>query len=503
MSMRWMLSEVCNHFEALSTGNVVPVNIELKGIGKVRENDPVPYQMAVDCMAGRETTVASVQSAISDTNLSLLQMQPSISSQASLSNIFNADADESISGDMLSTTDGTRTEIQEGKPLLSKAQQLLKKAVLVLGPAHCIVVNTTATKLCVVTFNRTDLFFTNYSQMYAIDSGQSTRVEALSDPNGLFVAIIYKAVDNFLHYKRWHCGNGTTLTVLGVNTNEIQVSGEGIELKGIGKVKEDNPVPFQIAIDALANRLTTRASIQSALVTPLRDVSSSGGETQSSEKLQESSVGKQAQEFLKRAVQSIAHSSCYLINRTNGAICVITFSKADIFLTNYSNLYIIEQGSDAKVEALWDINGLFVAVIFKAADSSFHYKRWLCANDTQFTVTFMRKYDIHVEGSGIELKGVGKLKVNDAKSFRIVADSLNATAALPSSENLEKLHNDLADLETEDESNQPVKIHVGEANSDSMAPKETPPTPKLIAASNDESEGCRFFTEKIHITLIR
>lgn len=448
-------------------------HIELKGIGKVKESDPVPYQMALDCMAGKETTVASVQSAISDSSLTQTQMQTSHPSQASLSSMFTGGNEESQSGSVSSVTDGSHNVNNnqgEGKPLLSQAQQLLKKAIIVLGPANCTVINNSDGKLCVLTFNKADLFFTNYSHMYTIDTGQSQRVEALSDPNGLFVAIVYKAVDNYLHYKRWHCANGSELTVMSVNKQEIQVSGENAELKGIGKIKENSSTQYQMAIDTLANRAVNRGSIRSSLGT-------TSNEEGTNVTVNQDPVNKStpADKLIKSAAQLIAHSSCNVINKTTYTVCLITFNKADIFLSNYNNFYIIPPDVEINAEGLWDINGLFVAVVFKAADSWFHYKRWLCANDSSLTITYMRKYDIHVEGNGIELKGVGKLKVNDPKTYKLVSEAIADNDRLPPMVLVEEVFSDPVKSEDFD----PIVNHTQENNEvipmKSTPPKEIPP----------------------------
>ena len=449
----------------------------------------MPYQMVMDCMAGKETTVASVQSAIGDSSLTQTQMQTPLPSQVSLSSMFTSGNEESQGGSVSSITDGSNVNNKEGegKPLFSQAQQLLKKAIIVLGPANCTVINSSENKLCVLTFNKADLFFTNYYHMYAIDTGQSQRVEALSEPNGLFVAIVYKAVDNYLHYKRWHCANGSEITVQSVTKQEIIVSGENIGLKGIGKIKENNSMQYQMALDILANRSTIRGSIRSSLLIPSKDASAIEEET--SNIMPEPNLGKPADKFIKSAAQLIAHSSCNVINKTKLVICLVTFNKADIFLSNYSNFYIIQPDAEINAEALWDLNGLFVAIVFKAADSWFHYKRWLCANDSSLTIAYMRKYDIHVEGNGIDLKGVGKLKVNDAKTYKLVSDAISENNLLP------QLNH------TEEVVTEPVKSYVAEPVvsqtleitnaplTQSTPYTETPPLSKPAQSKKDESEG--------------
>lgn len=94
-----------------------------------------------------------------------------------------------------------------------------------MGPAHSSIENRTSSYLCVITFNKTDLLFNYYNNLYILEPGQKLLVEANPDPVGLYVAVVYKAADGFLHFKRWLCQNEAEMVVLSVNRYDIDVSG--------------------------------------------------------------------------------------------------------------------------------------------------------------------------------------------------------------------------------------------------------------------------------------
>lgn len=116
---------------------------------------------------------------------------------------------------------------KNGAPLLMhKATQLLKKAAIALGPARAIVDNQSPGYVCVITFNKADILLSHYTNMYVVDPNQRVTVEAISDPIGLFVAIVYKAADGYLHYKRWLCKNDAEMVVQSVaSMYDIVVNG--------------------------------------------------------------------------------------------------------------------------------------------------------------------------------------------------------------------------------------------------------------------------------------
>ena len=92
------------------------------------------------------------------------------------------------------TTPAPATVASSGsKVFVAKAKQLLKKAALALGPSHAIVENQSDTYVCIITFNKSGILLSHYSNLYVIDPTQKMRVEAIPDPVGLFVCIVYKA----------------------------------------------------------------------------------------------------------------------------------------------------------------------------------------------------------------------------------------------------------------------------------------------------------------------
>ena len=94
-----------------------------------------------------------------------------------------------------------------------------------MGAAHAGVTNKTKGHICVITFNKSELIFNAYANLYIIDPNTTQNVEAITDPIGLYVAIVYKASDGYLHYKKWLCQNETELIVNSINKYDIEVSG--------------------------------------------------------------------------------------------------------------------------------------------------------------------------------------------------------------------------------------------------------------------------------------
>ena len=112
------------------------------------------------------------------------------------------------------------------KVFAKKAQQILKKAILALGPAHATVENQCSHMLCVITFNKADILLKNYHRLYIVDPGQTMRVEALPDPAGLFVAVVYKVDNGYFYYKRWLCSTEAEMAVRSaVSVYEMDVVG--------------------------------------------------------------------------------------------------------------------------------------------------------------------------------------------------------------------------------------------------------------------------------------
>lgn len=172
---------------------------------------------------------------------------PASSSSASLSSTAHQSkaAKASIGDSNIEANNSTKTvtalsNVEKGvsnpnaptneKVFAKKAQQILKKAILALGPAYAIVENQCNDMLCVITFNKADILLKNYHRLYIIDPGQRSRVEALPDPAGLFVAVVYKVDNGYFYYKRWLCATEAEMVVRSaVSVYEMEVAG-GIAL---------------------------------------------------------------------------------------------------------------------------------------------------------------------------------------------------------------------------------------------------------------------------------
>ncbi len=66
--------------------------------------------------------------------------------------------------------------------------------------------------------------------MYIIEPGESKEVQALSDPIGLKVAVVYDAApdEQMLLYQRWQCKLSSTLTVTYINGGDISTFGGNV-----------------------------------------------------------------------------------------------------------------------------------------------------------------------------------------------------------------------------------------------------------------------------------
>lgn len=94
-----------------------------------------------------------------------------------------------------------------------------------MGPAHSTVVNRSDSHICVITFNKADLLFRFYNNLYVIAPGEAMNVESNPDPVGHYVAIVYKAEKGVFHYKRWLCNNECEMIVKSIKKYEIEVTG--------------------------------------------------------------------------------------------------------------------------------------------------------------------------------------------------------------------------------------------------------------------------------------
>jgi hypothetical protein len=94
-----------------------------------------------------------------------------------------------------------------------------------MGQAQASVENRTAGNVCVITFNKSDVMFTNYVNLYILEPKQKMMVEASPDPVGLYVGIVYKLSEKTFHYKRWLCKNESAMIIRSVSGHEIIISG--------------------------------------------------------------------------------------------------------------------------------------------------------------------------------------------------------------------------------------------------------------------------------------
>ena len=63
--------------------------------------------------------------------------------------------------------------------------------------------------------------------MYTMEPGESIELEALTNPIGLKIGIVYDAVpdSHVLLYQRWRCKNKSTLTVTSMESGDISTFG--------------------------------------------------------------------------------------------------------------------------------------------------------------------------------------------------------------------------------------------------------------------------------------
>lgn len=122
-----------------------------------------------------------------------------------------------------------------------------------MGNAQALVVNKTHRRICVITFNQADLLYNGYHSLYILEPAETKEVQALSNPIGLKVAIVYDAIPDgpYLKYQRWTVKNGSSLTITDMAGESIATYGEGTALDAKGQVKEKDEANFSRAVDAL------------------------------------------------------------------------------------------------------------------------------------------------------------------------------------------------------------------------------------------------------------
>jgi len=125
-----------------------------------------------------------------------------------------------------------------------------------MGNSVCSVHNKTHKKLCVVTFNQADLMYSKYEHIYSLDPGASCVVEALTNPIGLKVGIVWDAVPvegkgGKLEYMRWEVKKEKTLTITSAEKDTFETSGDGFATSGKGSVSSKNVEDFAQAVECL------------------------------------------------------------------------------------------------------------------------------------------------------------------------------------------------------------------------------------------------------------
>ena len=83
-----------------------------------------------------------------------------------------------------------------------------------MGNAQANLVNNTPFPICIVTFNYVDVVFVEYNNFYSIAPGASQLVEAITNPFGLKVGVVYDVdAEGRFHYKLWSISNGGLMSV--------------------------------------------------------------------------------------------------------------------------------------------------------------------------------------------------------------------------------------------------------------------------------------------------
>ena len=83
-----------------------------------------------------------------------------------------------------------------------------------MGNAQASVTNNTPFPICIVTFNYVDIVLAEYKNFYSISPGITQHVEAITNPFGLKVGVVYDVdAEGRFHYKLWSISNGGLMSV--------------------------------------------------------------------------------------------------------------------------------------------------------------------------------------------------------------------------------------------------------------------------------------------------
>lgn len=88
-----------------------------------------------------------------------------------------------------------------------------------------------------------------------------------------------------------------------------------------------------------------------------------------------------------------------------------------------TNFYVVDLGESKEVEALPNVIGLKVAIVYSANTDTHEvvYQMWKCANRSKLQVTYMNGPDIYTTGDNTSLLQTGKVVLPESAFDRVVA----------------------------------------------------------------------------------
>ena len=120
-----------------------------------------------------------------------------------------------------------------------------------MGNAFCYVTNNTGQPLALLSFNNADVLYSRYHAMYIILPGATKTIEAIPNPEGLKLAVVYK-VDSkrHLYYKRWKVENQSVISIDSINGAEIIISGDLMfsSIAAVGIVKSSGWTDYNLSL---------------------------------------------------------------------------------------------------------------------------------------------------------------------------------------------------------------------------------------------------------------
>lgn len=144
-----------------------------------------------------------------------------------------------------------------------------------MGPAQSTVINQSTNRICILTFNNTDLLYKSkllllllllifllslliiiaYHSMYILEPGDETLVEANPDAVGLKIGVCYMAKKETkeFFYLRYMVKTNAIFTISEIEGDEVSYYGDDISPTGKGKIKESDDIPFRMGMEAINN----------------------------------------------------------------------------------------------------------------------------------------------------------------------------------------------------------------------------------------------------------